>query len=69
MNSASNENLEEKVAYLEAALDQLSDELFRQQKETAVLKKSYRELQEKLETMQEVLEQVEEAGNEKPPHY
>jgi uncharacterized coiled-coil protein SlyX len=69
MNSDKIESLEVKVAFVEEALHQLSDEYYRQQKELETLKKQFKVL----------FARVDSGGNndsgdvssepETPPHY
>lgn len=61
--------LEEKLAFLEASVDQLGDEIFRQQKEITALKNSQRELQERLNQLEDLMDRREIPTEEKPPHY
>ncbi len=66
--SASVERLEEKVAFLEQALQQLSDEHFAQQKELLDLKELVHALKEKL-VNQSDSHDFSTQIDEKPPHY
>lgn len=62
------ENLEIKVSYLEASLDELNSVVVNQQKEIDVLSLSVEKLTQKLQNL------IEEAGtpdrpSRRPPHY
>lgn len=61
--------LEEKLAFLEAANAELSDEIYRQQQELDTLIKAHRKLLQRFDEVEESIEQGPAAVNQKPPHY
>ena len=63
------EQLEIKVAFLEEALNQLSDEHYRQQKELDGLKNQYAMLRERMESKGHGDDLDYSAEDERPPHY
>lgn len=70
--SAKQEKLEEKVAFLEAALQDLSDEHFQQQREIQQLNRQVEWLIEKVRKQSDSADGYTDSGlanNEKPPHY
>lgn len=70
--SQSIEALEVKVAFLEEALQQLSDEHFRQQKDLSELKANYKSIMEKYINQSDEGDSLSEFSSldeEKPPHY
>lgn len=62
MNDERIRNLEMKVTYLENALRELNDEIFKQSKIIVTMKK-------KIERLDGFLSEEEIRENEKPPHY
>ena len=63
------DELEVKIAFLENALNELSEEFYRQQKEFADLKQQYLKLIEKLRDIQGTDTAPAEVIDERPPHY
>jgi SlyX protein len=63
------EQLEEKLAYQEMTAAELSEEIFRQQKEIDALTKAHQSMVQRLEALQDVAAEGEGSENEKPPHY
>ena len=63
------EQLEEKLAYQEMATAELSEEIFRQQKEIDVLTRAHQSMAQRLETLQDATAEGETSETEKPPHY
>ena len=63
------EQLEEKLAYQEMANAELSEEIFRQQKEIDALTKAHQSMVQRLEALQDVAAEGDGSQNEKPPHY
>jgi SlyX protein len=63
------EQLEEKLAYQEMATAELSEEIFRQQKEIDVLTRAHQSMAQRLETLQDATAEGETSESEKPPHY
>jgi SlyX protein len=70
------QELEEKLAYLEMTNTELSEEIFRQQKEIDALTKAHHNIVERVEQLQDsAAEQSAGMGpsgmgqGEKPPHY
>jgi SlyX protein len=63
------EQLEVKVAFLEDALNKLSDEHYRQQKELDGLKNQYAVLRERMENSGQGEDSEYSAEDERPPHY
>lgn len=66
--STSIAKLEEKIAFLEDALQQLSDEHFNQQKELGALKDKFDLLSERLNNQTDSSD-FSGSIDEKPPHY
>ena len=62
------ENLETKLAFMEDALDTLSNEFYSQQKTIDALVLKVKQLQDKVSTIDDASEQGEIA-DERPPHY
>lgn len=66
------EQIEIKVAFLEEALQQLSDEHFKQQRDLVELNKKYLDLKNKIDN-QSHADDISSEGSyvvdEKPPHY
>jgi uncharacterized coiled-coil protein SlyX len=74
MNDQRLDQLEEKFAYLEAANVELSEEIFRQQQEIAILTKAHHQLLERFAELKQADSEVgtatkQSAVNQKPPHY
>ena len=69
MNNDALQELEVKVAFLEDALDKLSNEQFKQQKEIEQLKISYAQLSEKLNSGGGEGGEQATQQDERPPHY
>lgn len=69
MSDKSIEELEVKVAFLEDALAQLSDEFFLQQKELDELKGLYTMLLDKFRSVNSVENTETDIQDERPPHY
>jgi len=74
MNDQKFAQLEEKLAYLEAANAELSEEIFRQQQEIATLTKAHHQLLERFAELQQsdsdaVSGSKLTAMEERPPHY
>ena len=68
------DELEEKLAYMEASNAQLSDEIYRQQQEISALTKAHHQLLERFAELQqaEAESKANPAGStasERPPHY
>ena len=63
------EKLEVKVAFLEDALNKLSDEHYRQQKELDGIKNQYTALRERMENRDQGDDSEYLAEDEQPPHY
>ncbi len=66
--------LEEKIAYLEASNAELSEEIFRQQQEIAILTKAHKTLLERFEALEDTEADATSGrgggiGSERPPHY
>jgi SlyX protein len=61
------EEVQSKIAYLERAMAELSDVVFRQQREMQVLQAKLSALRERLEGAP--AEDVSSAEQERPPHY
>jgi uncharacterized coiled-coil protein SlyX len=68
------DRLEEKLAYQEASIAELSDEIFRQQQEIAALTKAHHQAMERLQSLED--SEAEAVGGQggsiamdKPPHY
>jgi SlyX protein len=62
------EHIETKIAYLEHAVGELSDVVFRQQKEMQALKEQIEQLRDRLEAAQAQGSPADPAL-ERPPHY
>ncbi len=62
------ERLELKIAYLERANTELSDVVYRQQREIAELQERFAALRDRFETLKSQPTQYT-AEEEKPPHY
>ena len=69
MMNSSLEALEVKVAFLEDAISQLSDEFYAQQKEMLTLKAQQQRLLNRLQDAQSGDDSAPEASDERPPHY
>ena len=67
MNDESLEQLESKIAYLERSMAELSDVVFRQQKEIQLLEIQFKALRERLGTLS--AETAPTFEQERPPHY
>ncbi|MFI4890591.1 MAG: SlyX family protein [Steroidobacterales bacterium] len=68
MNDATLEQIQSKIAFLERANSELSDQLYRQHREIEALTRRLRELADRLNaTMAE--ERVRSPDDERPPHY
>ncbi len=63
------DSIEVKVAFLEDALQQLSDEFLVLQKEMQGLKLLNQQLKSKVQTLQASSEVVDAIDAERPPHY
>ena len=68
------DQLEEKLAYLEAANAELSEEIFLQQQEIATLTKAHHQLLERFEELQQADSNVISGSKltaleQRPPHY
>jgi len=61
--------LEIKLAFVEQALQKLSDEFYQQQQEINLLKKQNKVLQNQLDSMNESLQDSPVVVDDKPPHY
>lgn len=68
MDSETLERLELKIAYLERANTELSDVVYRQQREIADLEERFAVLKERFEALKSQPTQYT-AEEEKPPHY
>jgi SlyX protein len=62
------ENIETKIAYLEHAVGELSDVVFRQQREMQALKAQIEQLRDRLEAAQ-TQQSPADPALERPPHY
>jgi SlyX protein len=72
MSSQRLNELEEKLAYLEAGNAQLSEEIYRQQQEINVLTKAHQQLLNRISELQALSEKLNGQGLvplEQPPHY
>ena len=72
MSSQRLNELEEKLAYLEAGNAELSEEIFRQQQEIVALNKAHKQLLERFAELQQQSAKTDsEQSNlsEPPPHY
>jgi uncharacterized coiled-coil protein SlyX len=63
------DELEARVAQQDQALVELSDELYRQQRQVAQLEERLRQLAERFKSMAPGAEPVLRPEDEKPPHY
>ena len=63
------EELQVKIAFLEQAFSQLSDEYFAQQKEMQQLSRKLEALVDKLAKTDSVNENTDTVVDERPPHY
>lgn len=68
------DELEEKLAYMEASNAQLSDEIYRQQQEISALTKAHHQLLERFAELQQAQGEAKansaaSIGSERPPHY
>jgi len=63
------EDLQVKIAFLEQAFSQLSDEYFAQQKEMQHLSRKLEALVDKLAKTESVNENTDTVVDERPPHY
>jgi len=63
------EQLEEKLAYQEMTNAELSEEIFRQQKEIDTLTLAHQSMVQRMEALQDVAAEGDGSQNEKPPHY
>lgn len=61
--------LEEKLAFVEMANLELEDEIFRQQQEIEVLTKAHQKLVQRLDMIEDGVDQENQADNSPPPHY
>lgn len=61
--------LEEKLAFVEMANLELEDEIFRQQQEIEVLTKAHQKLVQRLDMIEDGIDQENQADNSPPPHY
>ena len=68
MHNESLEELQSKIAYLEQAIAELSDVVFRQHKEIQVLEVQLNAVRERLDSARSV-EATRTAEQERPPHY
>lgn len=69
MSNSITDDLEMKIAFLEDALEKLSDEFFAQQKQISVLQDQQTKLISQIQTLNEVSATNETFAEEKPPHY
>ena len=69
MSNSITDDLEMKIAFLEDALEKLSDEFFAQQKQISVLQDQQTKLTYQVQTLNEVNTTNEAFVEEKPPHY
>ncbi|MEM7360558.1 MAG: SlyX family protein [Pseudomonadota bacterium] len=69
MSEASIEDLQVKVAFLEDALNKLSDEHYQQQRELDEVKMKLAGLIEKLRSQTQESDPGSDIHDEKPPHY
>ncbi len=67
MNDESLEQVQSKIAYLERAMAELSDVVFRQHQEIRVLEARLKIIKERLEGS--ASEEVRSSAEERPPHY
>ena len=69
MSTVKIDELEMKVAFLEDALEKLSDEFFTQQKQLGLLQSHQDKLIEQVRSLNENSNQDYTVMDEKPPHY
>ena len=72
MSSQRLNELEEKLAYLEAGNAELSDEIYRQQQEIIALTKAHQKLLERIAELQQLSTKTDPQQStlvEQPPHY
>ncbi|HEY2675389.1 MAG TPA: SlyX family protein [Steroidobacteraceae bacterium] len=67
MHDESLEQVQSKIAYLERAMSELSDVVFRQHKEIQTLEAQLKNIKERLEGS--TSEETRPSAEEKPPHY
>ena len=60
---------EEITSFLQKELSQISDEVFNQQNEIAILKNEVTKLKKRIIELQQELETNIDKGNQIPPHY
>ena len=63
------QELEEKLAFFEMTNAELGDEIFRQKKEIDILIKAHQKLLQRLESLQDTVDQGGQEDGERPPHY
>ena len=63
------QELEEKLAFFEMTNAELGDEIFRQKKEIDTLTKAHRKLLQRIESLQDTVDQGDQEEGERPPHY
>ena len=61
--------LEEKLAFIEMANLELEEEIFRQQQEIEVLTKAHQQLLQRLDMLENGVDQGDQSDNSPPPHY
>ena len=61
--------LEEKLAFVEMANLELEEEIFRQQQEIEVLTKAHQKLVQRLDMIEDGVDQGNQVDNSPPPHY
>ena len=61
--------LEEKLAFIEMANLELEEETFRQQQEIEVLTKAHQKLLQRLDMLENGVDQGDQSDNSPPPHY
>ena len=61
--------LEEKLAFIEMANLELEEEIFRQQQEIEVLTKAHQKLLQRLDVLENGVDQGDQSDNSPPPHY
>ena len=69
MTNSQIDNLEMKIAFLEDALEKLSDEFFEQQKQIGILQDKHTKLMSQVRTLNEANTNNDGFVEEKPPHY
>lgn len=69
MSTSKTDELEMKVAFLEDALEKLSEEFFAQQKQLGLLQTQHDKLIEQVRSLHEGGNQEHAILDEKPPHY